>query len=52
MGLTPEKSAVVKAKVSFDNGNVLDYEFPNLKPEVAVELLKLLQSHKMEQSDV
>ncbi len=42
------KSVTVKGLLRYDNGDQLEVEYANLRPEVSVALIDLLQKYKKE----
>lgn len=43
------KKCAVKSEITFDNGDRLKFEFPNLKPDVAAAMVELFNAHKLEE---
>ena len=41
----------VKTKVTFDNGDYLEFDFSNLKPDTAVAMVELFKTHRLEEKD-
>tara|TARA_R110000744_G_scaffold351687_2_gene457529 strand:+ start:524 stop:676 length:153 start_codon:yes stop_codon:yes gene_type:complete len=49
--MSKPKKCTVDAKITFDNGDCLEFDFPNMKPDVAVAMVELFNAHKLEPTD-
>ena len=48
----PATAATVKIVVSYDNGDRLEMEFPNIEPEtIALDLMKLVRDQRKDKDD-